>query len=248
MSAVLASGETRAVSTLLQTALLGWPYLGLVLAAGLAAVLASEARRLPGRPWTDPGWVLGWVWPMYLLHQFEEHGVDLLGRHYAFLGFLCEALGSPGPGCPATPAFVFSVNGLACQLAFGSAFATRRTRPLVAACVWGIPLVNVVPHVLAALAFRRYDPGLLTAVVLFVPACVWMLRTVVRSGVVPAASVWRIVATGVLTHLVLLGSLWLRARGLLSGEGLFVVNAVNGGWALILGRSGPRPAVAGDLP
>ena len=211
MSAVLASGETRAVSTLLQTALLGWPYLGLVLAAWLAAVLVSEARRLPGRPWTDPGWVLGWVWPMYLLHQFEEHGVDLLGRHYAFLGFLCEALGSPGPGCPATPAFVFSVNVLACQLAFGIAFATRRTRPLVAACVW-------------------------------------MLRTVVRSGVVPAASVWSIVATGVLTHLVLLGSLWLRARGLLSGEGLFVVNAVNGGWALILGRSGPRPAVAGDLP
>lgn len=232
----------------LQSALFGWPYLGLVLAAVLVAILLGEARRLPGRAWTDPGWVLGWVWPMYLVHQFEEHGMDLLGHRYAFLGFLCEALRRPGPDCPATPAFVFSVNVLACQFAFALAFAVRRTRPLVAACVWGIPLVNIVPHVLAALAFRRYDAGLLTAVLLFVPGCLWTLRTVVRSGVVPAESVWRIVATGVLTHVVLIGSLLLREGGLLSAEWLFVLNAVNGAWALVLGRSGARPAVAGGLP
>jgi len=52
----------------------------------------------------------------------------------------------------------------------------------------------------------------------------------------------------VLTHLTLLASLALRGRGLLSPEALFVVNALNGGWALLLGRSGARPAVAGDLP
>jgi hypothetical protein len=235
------------VSTLLQTVLFGWPYVGLVLAAVVVSMLLAEARRLPGRAWTQPGWVLGWVWPMYLVHQFEEHGVDLLGHRYAFLGFLCEALQRAGPDCPATPAFVFSVNVLACQFAFALAFAVRRTRPLVAACVWGIPLVNIVPHVVAALAFRRYDAGLLTAVVLFLPGCVWMLRTVVRSGVVPAESVWRIVATGVLTHVVLIGSLFLREGGLLSAENLFILNAVNGAWALVLGRSGARPAVA-SLP
>ena len=236
------------MSTPLQTVLFDWPYLGLVLAAVLVSVLLGEARRLPGRAWTDPGWVLGWVWPMYLVHQFEEHGVDLLGHRYAFLGFLCEALRRSGPDCPATPAFVFSVNVLACQFAFALAFAVRRTRPLVAACVWGIPLVNIVPHVLAALAFGRYDAGLLTAVVLFVPGCIWMLRTVVRSGVVPAESVWRIVATGVLTHVVLIGSLFLREGGLLSAEWLFILNAVNGAWALVLGRSGAGPAVAGGRP
>jgi hypothetical protein len=236
------------VNTFLETVLFDWPYLGLVLAAVLVAVLLGEARRLPGRAWTDPGWVLGWVWPMYLVHQFEEHGVDLLGHRYAFLGFLCEALRRSGTDCPATPTFVFSVNVLACQFAFVLAFAVRRTRPLVAACVWGIPLVNIVPHVLAALAFRRYDAGLLTAVVLFLPGCIWMLRTVIRSGVVPAESIWRIVATGVLTHVVLISSLFLREGGLLSAEWLFILNAVNGAWALVLGRSGGRPAVAGGLP
>jgi len=83
-------------------------------------------------------------------------------------------------------------------------------------------------------------------VVLFFPACAWMLRTVVRSGVVAGADVWRIVATGVLTHAVLIGSLFLREGGLISAELLFFLNAANGGWALLLGRSGPHPAVAGE--
>jgi Protein of unknown function with HXXEE motif len=235
------------VSPFLQVALLDWPYAGLVLAAVLSGLLLREAARLPPRVRDDPAWVLGWIWPMYLLHQFEEHGIDLLGRRYAFLGFLCESLGRPDGGCPATPAFIFSVNVLACQLAFGLAFALRRRAPLVAACVWGIPMVNVVPHVLAAVATGRYNPGLFTAVVLFVPACTWMLRTVVRSGVVPPAGVWRIVATGVLTHAVLIGSLRLRERGLISAGVLFLLNALNGGWALPLGRSGARPGVADPL-
>src|SRR5262249_5591609 len=218
----------------------GWPWAALGLAIVLIAVLVREARRTPGPAWADPGWVLGWVWPMYLLHQFEEHGVDALGRHYAFLAFLCEALGRPGPGCPATPAFIFSVNVLACQFAFGLAFVLRRTRPLVAACVWGIPLVNIIPHVLGAVAVGGYDPGLLTAVVLVIPMCTWMLRTVVRSGVVVAGNIWRIVVTGILTHAVLIGSLLLRGRGLLGADALFVVNALNGGWALLLGHTGGR--------
>jgi hypothetical protein len=58
----------------------------------------------------------------------------------------------------------------------------------------------------------------------------------------------RIVATGVLTHVVLIGSLFLREGGLLSAEWVFVLNAVNGAWALVLGGSGARPAVAGGLP
>jgi Protein of unknown function with HXXEE motif len=104
-----------------------------------------------------------------------------------------------------------------------------------------------VPHVLAAVGFGRYDPGLLTALVLFLPACAWMLRTVVRSGVVPAERLWRMVATGVLTHAVLIGSLLLRGQSLISGDSLFVVNALNGGWPLLLGRVRPRGSPTGEV-
>ena len=220
--------------------LFDWPWVALILAFVLAAVLLAELRTTSVR---DPRWVLGWVWPMYLVHMFEEHGIDLLGRRYAFLGFLCQSLGYPVPAsCPATPAFVFAVNVLACQIAFGLAFFLRRTRPLLAACAWGIPLVNAVAHVLPALATGRYNPGLLTAVFLFVPACGWMLNSIRRSGLLPGSSVWRIVATGVLTHVVLIGSVGLRAIGALPELAFLFVNAVNGFWPLALGRAPRRPA------
>jgi hypothetical protein len=223
--------------------LFDWPWAALLLAAVLAVVLLVELRTTSAR---DPRWVLGWLWPMYLLHMFEEHGIDVLGGRYAFLGFLCRTLGYPAlSSCPATPEFVFSVNVLACQIAFGLAFFLRRTRPLIAACAWGIPLVNAVAHVLPALVTGRYNPGLLTALVLFLPGCSWMLTTVLRSGLLPASSGWRIVATGVLTHVVLIGSVGLRAIGVLPVGGFLVVNAVNGLWPLALGRA-RRGAAAGS--
>jgi hypothetical protein len=222
--------------------LFDWPCAALLLGVALAVVLLAELRTTSVR---DPRWVLGWLWPMYLFHMFEEHGIDVLGRRYAFLGFLCQSLGYPVPSsCPATPEFVFAVNVLACQVAFGLAFFLRRTRPLVAACAWGIPLVNAVAHVLPALATGRYNPGLLTALVLFVPGCSWMLTTVLRSGLVPPSSGWRIVATGVLTHVVLIGSVGLRAIGMLPVAAFLLINAVNGLWPLVLGRS-PREPTSG---
>jgi uncharacterized protein with HXXEE motif len=227
--------------------LFDWPSAGLVLAALLAAALIREAPGAGPAPWRNPAWVLGWLWPMYLLHQFEEHGMDLLGRRYAFLASLCELLGHPSvPDCPATPAFIFSVNVIACQVAFGLAFFLRRTKPLVAACVWGIPLVNLFAHLVPAVVTGRYNPGLLTALVLFAPGCAWMLWTVRRSGVLRPGSGWRIVATGVLTHLVLIASIELRAGALISPAAVVVVNALNGGWALLLGRVPAGSRVAGD--
>lgn len=226
-----------------------WPYVGLILCGLLVAWLAVE-KRAPGAPprWQDPAWVLPLLWPMYLLHQFEEHGVDLLGRHYAFLGELCTSLGyAQGPACPADPAFIFAVNAVGCQLAFAMSWVFRRRDPLVAACAWGIPLVNSVTHVGSAVLHGAYNPGVLTSLILFAPLCAWMLRTVVRSGAVPRHHVLRILATGVLAHGVLLGSLLLHARGALSHGVLLVINGVSGLLPLALGataakRAAPAPA------
>jgi hypothetical protein len=61
----------------------------------------------------------------------------------------------------------------------------------VPARAWGIPLVNGVTHVAAAFAHRAYNGGLLTSLILFAPLCAWMLRTVIRSGVVARREVPR---------------------------------------------------------
>ena len=223
--------------------LLGWPDVGLGIAPLLVVWLVLERR--PGAPprWQDPAWVLPLLWPIYLVHQFEEHGIDLLGRRYAFQEGLCGVLGHAESlsVCPATPAFLFAVNAVGCQMTFAFSLVFRRRRPLVAACAWGVALVNGVIHVGSSLAHGgAYNPGVGTSLLLFLPLSAWMLRTVVRAGVVERREVPRIIATGVLAHAVLLASLFLRERGWLSPGALLAVNATNGVWPLVFGLRGAQ--------
>jgi hypothetical protein len=186
---------------------------------------------------------------MYLLHQFEEHGVDALGRPYAFQAAICQSLGFGAvQGCPADAAFIFAVNVIACPAAFVLPYVFRRTRPLLAAMGWGVPLVNAVAHVGAALKDGAYNPGLVTSVLLFVPLGLWTVGVLVRRGEVMARDLWLVGLLGALVHAVLLGSLQLRIHGVLDATGLFLVNALNGpvvvalGWWLsgrVLARSPP---------
>jgi hypothetical protein len=224
--------------------LFDWPYAGVGLAALLLGWLALERRKEGAPPrWQDPAWVLPLLWPMYLLHQFEEHGVDLQGRHYSFLEGLCKTLGySVQAGCPADPPFIFAVNGVGCQLAFAMSWIFRRRNPLVAACAWGIALVNAVTHIGAGLAHRAYNPGLLSSLILFLPLCALMLRTAIRSGAIERRDVLRIIATGAAAHAVLLVSLVLRANGTLSHGAILLINTANGLWPLVFGLVGVKRA------
>jgi hypothetical protein len=234
----------------MDTILFGWPYLGIAVAPLLVLWLAFERRLAAAGPrLDDPTFVLPLLGPMYLLHQFEEHGIDLLGRHYAFLGELCATLGHAGDpaGCPGDPAFIFTVNAVGCQISFALAFLFRRKNPLVAACAWGIPLVNAVTHVAGAVAHRAYNPGVLTSVLLFAPLCAWMLRTVIRAGAIERRQVPRIVAAGVALHVVLVGSLLLREHGFISHGALLVVNALNGLVPVLFGVLGVKRAASAPI-
>lgn len=224
------------------TALFDWPYAGLLLAIALLGALLFKPRPTGGAPpWRNAGWVLALLWPMYLFHQFEEHGIDAMGRHYAFLGELCSTLGyQPASSCPADPAFIFAVNAVACQIAFAMAWVLRTRRPLVSACAWGIPIVNAVTHIAAAVMHRSYNPGLVTSLVLFVPLSLLMLSTVLRTHTITVRNVSRVVASGVFVHAVLMASLLLRARALLSYEWFLTLNGVNGIAPLAFGTLGAR--------
>lgn len=221
----------------MNSVLLEWPYVGIGLAVLLITWIALE-RRPAGSPprFRDPASVLPLLWPMYLVHQFEEHGVDVLGRRYAFLAELCGVLGHEDLlTCPVDPEVVFAVNVGGCHIAFILAVALRRTRPLVAACAWGIPIVNAVIHVGSAMFHSAYNPGVVTSLVLFAPLTAWMLRVVVQSGAVERRHVLRIIATGVAMHAVLMGSLLLRERGLVSHGALLSINVANGLLPLVFG-------------
>jgi hypothetical protein len=181
------------------------------------------------------------VWPMYLLHQVEEHGIDLTGQRYAFLGSLCDSLGYTATTlCPANPAFLFAVNVVGCQLAFALAWIYRRRRPLVAACVWGIPVVNAVIHLQAALVSGTYNPGLFTATLLFLPLSAYVLWVSIRAQVIRAVDLGRILGTGLVAHGVLLASLLLRGQQLIPESVFLSLNGLIGVLPLPFGCLGVR--------
>ncbi len=195
--------------------LFDWPYLGLLLAV-LGFLFLGPREPGAGARLRDPVWVLRLVGPMYLVHQFEEHGIDALGRHYAFLGEMCTVLGFPPPAaCPADPWFILAVNPVELWVMFAITFVAAPSRPLLAACAWGVPLVNAMAHIVSSLLRGgAYNPGLVTSLLLFLPVGGWMLRTLLVSRTLAPRDVPRIVGTGVAVHAVLLGSLVLHERGL----------------------------------
>lgn len=216
------------------------------------ALLAwSFLERRPegaGPRWRDPAFLLPLVLPMYLIHQFEEHGYDVHGQRYAFLGAMCHTLGfDTVAGCPADEPFIFAVNVIACPLAFVLPYRFRRTRPLLALMPWGVPLVNAVSHLVAALHDQRSNPGVVTSVLLFLPLGGWVVRACLRAGVVRPRQLALVIGSGVLLHVVLMGSVQLRAHGVIDGTGLFVINALNGLVPLALGWWPSRRATAAAL-
>lgn len=209
----------------------GWPWLGLAIAVGMVLV---DLYRRRGRPFSerfdDPSF---WVWvglPVYMLHQVEEHGVDALGRTYAFQSSLCQTIGHVGPlaTCPASEAFILAVNAGAVWIAFVIGGLAGPKRPLFALAALGIPAVNAVAHIAPAVRGGGYNPGLVTALVLFLPLVVAAIRAYVRLGMVPRRALPLVPASGVLVHAVLLGSLWLRTRGIMDEATADVIQAANG--------------------
>jgi hypothetical protein len=159
--------------------------------------------------------------PAYMLHQFEEHGVDLLGRHYFFLSVLCRQLGYSPDACPADPPFILAVNIGTVWIAGALGIALRNRNVAVGTCAFGVPLVNAFIHIGTAIVNRAYNPGLLTAIVLFLPLCAYALTTL-KPRLLP------VIGCGVATHVVLAGGILGFAHGFIGwGFNLFA-QVVNG--------------------
>jgi hypothetical protein len=192
-----------------------WPWFGLGFAVVLAILLfASNLLRSDlGMPrWRDLRWLAFLAVAVYLVHNVEEYGIAANGIPHAFPDSLCTLLGQPDyPGCGIPPVFYLFVNlplvwiaGPLAALLFG------RLR-LAALTLWGVIAVNAVVHIVPAIARREYDPGLVTAVILFIPLSVVTARAVLREyrrGAIPA-----LLGAGALLHVVLAGSALLYLGG-----------------------------------
>lgn len=214
--------------------LYGWPYAALVLGVG-GLLLLLTLPRAPGAPsrFRDPAWLVCLMLPLYMVHQFEEHGIDLLGRHYHFVDEICALVGPRE--CPADPVFILAVNCGGGVWIPGVLAILFRSRPLVGACALGIPAVNAVAHIGQALALGRYNSGVLTAALLFVPACGLALGQLCRLGVLGGWRLLRVLATGIAVHALLVASLLARRNGWIGEGALVTINLAYGVLPLVLG-------------
>jgi hypothetical protein len=153
-----------------------WMFAGLIAGLFLLAVLPLFAGQ-----WSVAMVAVYLQLPAYMLHQVEEHAGDRFRRYInRNVAGVPDAL---------TTVAVVVVN---VPLVWGVDLAAIYLARFVA-IGWGLiavylMLVNAVVHVVAAVAKRGYNPGLATAVALFLPLSIWGLVAV---SAVPGVTIFQ---------------------------------------------------------
>lgn len=195
---------------------LAWPWIGLGFAVVLVGLLATSRLRtnttLPRL--RDLRWLSFLAVAVYLVHQVEEYGFAADGILHAFPDALCVTLGQPPyPGCAVPPLFFLAVNITLVWIAAPVAALLARRFPLMGLTLWGVIAVNTIVHIAPAILTLSYDPGLLTAVVLFLPLSVLTARAAFgHRGPYRASAGVLVVVAGALMHAVLAGGVLLFLR------------------------------------
>lgn len=207
-----------------------WPYMGLGAALLLALLLSTDILRSDRSVsrWQDLVW-LAWAGTLaYLLHQFEEHGIDAEGAHYAFRGFMCATLGFPeAKTCPVPLSYITSVNIAAVWLAGPAAALLGRRWPALALSYFSIPFINFLGHTVPYLINGTYNPGVLTAILVFLPLSLWAFRVALVRYQLGWSTVLATVFAGVILHAILLLSVKAYIAGLIGIVVLDVIQVIN---------------------
>ena len=210
---------------------LNWAWIGLSISVVLLILLlfTNVFRSKPAvSRWRDPVW-LAWLAPAaYMVHQFEEYGIDALGVRFSFPDVLCHANGLPSyPECSVPEATFAAINVPAIWIAGIVCALLSRRHPLLGLAIYGIHFVNSFSHLGVALATFQYNPGTLTAALIQLPLSVWVFSVCFGPGRIRRSGIVAIVACGTLGSAVLLASVKLFANGVLPGPVLVFIQVAN---------------------
>ena len=143
-----------------------WVYGGV-----LAGIMLLVLTPVLASGWS---WALTLIWlqlPAYMVHQFEEHDAD------RFRAFVNTVIGRGKEVLTRMDVFIINIFGVWGVDAIAFLLAARVHLGLGLIAVY-LTLVNGILHCVQAVALRRYNPGLVTAVLLFLPLAVvtlWVL-------------------------------------------------------------------------
>jgi len=183
-----------------------WPWMGLGAAIVLLILLFCTDYLRSDKSvnrWKDPFW-LGWAFVVcYMLHNVEEYGLDLTGAHNGFPSAMAAIFGQP-----LKEYFFLTVNFSIVWIAAPIAawIGKKKNWPVLATGMAGLMLVNSFTHIGSGIA-GGYNPGLLTALLLFVPISVWALCVCFGKNRIPGSARWWNLGIGVLYHIIMFGSI-----------------------------------------
>jgi len=202
------------------TLLTDWPLISGLSGAGLLSYLFIKNETL----------LLGWLLlPVYMIHQFEEHYIDLKGEKYAFQKFFCNFLGYTNiDECPGDKEFIFSVNVPGLYIAGILAGLLNNIKPIVAGGFAAVVLLNALVHILAAIKQKKYNPGLFTSIFLFIPIALYYFYEMKKQNMISYADIGISLFIGILYHLVILLSIKLIKYNKINHFQLNLINVLNG--------------------
>jgi hypothetical protein len=177
-----------------------WMYAGLIAALFLFAVLPLVAGE-----WSAAMVAVFLMLPAYMIHQVEEHAGDRFRR------FVNKRIARV-PNALTTPVVVIVNVPLVWGVDLVAIYLAR-----FVAVGWGLIaiyliLVNAVLHLAGAAVLRAYNPGLVTALVLFLPLGGWALVTVAETPSVTVTQHAVALAFAVVVHAGLAAHVLRRAR------------------------------------
>lgn len=187
-----------------------WMKVGAYLAPVLL-FLALTARPYDAGPfWLDTKLMATMLAAAYMLHQVEEHWIDLRGRIYPLRDELNALLGrafGPEAASAMTPQAVFFINTSVVWLVAFIAIWSAPAHLFPVVALAGVILVNGIAHIVQAVAARDYNPGLLTAVAIFVPLSAGFYATASTADLVTPIEISMGIGWGILAHVLLIGGL-----------------------------------------
>lgn len=147
-----------------------WVYGGALAGLALCIVGIGLAGRLSAAEFS-----VFLLLPIYMLHRYEEHAED------RFRIFINTVLGHGTRLLTRFDVFLINVPGVWGINAVAFALATTVHVGFGMIVAYTI-LINAVVHIAQAVRMRRYNPGLVTSIVLFLPASAWAIFALSASG------------------------------------------------------------------
>lgn len=215
-----------------------WPWIGLGIAITLLILLvATDTFRHNFRVsrWHDAVWLSWLAIPVYMMHQFEEYGIDLLGQRHAFPDALCNKLSLGNyPACSMPHEFYLFVN-ISLVWFFAVLAAKSSTKnSFVGLGLYSIIITNGMVHIMAAIVKQEYNPGLFTAIVILLPSFFWLCKTCFGKDGLPKKGIPLLIGTGIIGHAVLISSILLFINQKISRPALDVTQIINASLIILL--------------